>query len=272
MFPVWYNERRIREYWFQDFDKYKEMQQHRWGRFLERWSNVEKTTGSGEFTMGTWSGTVIDQFVWGERKFQEPPPYERVVDEFIRRAESCGVDPARHFHETIKKMVDAYYPIDLDPNPEETKRVLKPKIQWVYPTDLDEYVVEEESKPRPNSIARYLWYIPGFQDFFSDLKSKAQQSEQELIGSMTPEERQCFYEQMEAFCDRTAMEINDYLPLLAYRWDRKLKLAHYAMNPENHARIEEILTTGGGFKQLLIDSGVITAEQAVGFDGRVNEY
>ncbi len=66
--------------------------------------------------------------------------HTRSVDPKTKQKTQSGVDPAKPMYEAIKKVVDAYYPLDLDPNPEETSQVvsLTPRVHNSLPTKRKE--------------------------------------------------------------------------------------------------------------------------------------
>lgn len=140
---------------------------------------------------------------------------------------------------------------------------MEPKIQWTHSSNIDEVVEENEKKPKPNSLARYLWNVPGYQEHFSKMRDQAREEEEELVTGMTTEERRVWYEKTDQLLKRWALELNDYAPLLAYRWDRKLKLAKYLIDHEAKDRQQEVidlLMEPGGVKQVFIQAGIITPE------------
>ena len=57
---------------------------------------------------------------------------------------------------------------------------------------------------------------------------------------------------------RWALELNDYAPLLANRWDKKHRLGKYLMDKNNQKEILEIIKKPGGVKQIFINAGIIT--------------
>lgn len=175
-------------------------------------------------------------------------------------------DFAQPLMESIKKTCDYYYPSDLDPNVEELKEIKKSNYIWIHNTDFDNIVEEEEKKPMPSTIARYLWFIPGFQEYNSLLKEKAREEEEKLLLSMNKFERQEYYENMDRLSVRWALELNDYAPLLAKRWDRKLKFARYLIRMDKQDEIWEALQQPGGTKQLFINAGIIHPLPVTGDD------
>ena len=66
------------------------------------------------------------------------------IDDIFDEYTQSGLDPAKPLLDSIKKMVDAYYPDDLDDDPEITKAVKEPKVQWIYKSNFDDIVDEEE--------------------------------------------------------------------------------------------------------------------------------
>ena len=154
-------------------------------------------------------------------------------------------------------MVDAYYPDDLDDDLEITKTVKEPKVQWIYKSNFDDIVEEEEKKPKPNSLGRYLWFVPGYQEYYNDLKDNARNQEEKFLLNSDAKSRTVFYEETDRMSQRWALELNDYAPLLANRWDKKHKLAKYLMDNKNQKEILEIIKKPGGVKQIFINAGVI---------------
>jgi len=141
-----YTQMRTVGHWLDpDYGEYKERQKYQWEKYLQRWSPQHQGNMTDP-SMGLMSSTVLDKYLFGPQRLQQPPQYEHVCDEFIKLAEKSGVDPAKPLYDTIKKMVDYYYPEDLDQNLNETQQVIKPQIQWVFQTDLDAFVEEEEKK------------------------------------------------------------------------------------------------------------------------------
>ena len=119
----WYNHWIDHWYIFLDYDSFKRREQWRWNRYLKKWDPHDYYP-MGVETMGSLSSTVVDKLFFGRRRWQEPPSYDREANEFIALAESSGVDPAKPLLESISKVVDAYYPMDLDENPDQTKVVV----------------------------------------------------------------------------------------------------------------------------------------------------
>jgi len=247
-------------YWFDpNYKEYKEREAHQWRKYLSRWSNHYDGNMAGS-SLGVMSTTVLDKYLYGDQRLQQPPQYERVCEEFINLAEKSGVDPAKPLYETIKKMVTHYYPEDLDSYPDETKQVIKPNIQWVYQTDLDAFIEEENKKPKPNTLSRYLWHIPGWQEFHHKVMKTRAEEEEKLLMSLGGAERQKYYEKRIKNRERIGMELNDYLPLLAYRPDRKTALANYYMNSDNEQEIERLSQIPGGIKQIFVNAGIISSD------------
>eukprot|EP00486_Rosalina_sp_Unknown_P016714 CAMPEP_0201579282 /NCGR_PEP_ID=MMETSP0190_2-20130828/26761_1 /ASSEMBLY_ACC=CAM_ASM_000263 /TAXON_ID=37353 /ORGANISM="Rosalina sp." /LENGTH=223 /DNA_ID=CAMNT_0048013539 /DNA_START=325 /DNA_END=996 /DNA_ORIENTATION=+ len=207
--------------------------------------------------MGYLSSSVFDKWFYGNRKFQDPPTYDQEANQFIALADKSGLDPAKPLLDSIKKMVDAYYPEDLDDEPEVTKSVKDPKVQWIYKSNFDDIVEEEEKKPKHNSLGRYLWFVPGYQQYFNNLKDNARNQEEKFLLNSDAKTRTVFYEETDRMSQRWALELNDYAPLLANRWDKKHKLAKYLMDKKNQKEILETIKKPGGVKQIFIKAGVI---------------
>merc|ERR1711879_1083185 len=96
---------------------------------------ISGNTGRGN--MGYLSASVFDKWFYGNRKFQDPPTYDSEANQFIAMSDKCGVDPAQTLLNQISKMVDAYYPDDLDDDPEVTSLVKAPHVQWLYQSNFD---------------------------------------------------------------------------------------------------------------------------------------
>eukprot|EP00483_Globobulimina_turgida_P005889 UN05899 len=139
--------------------------------------------------MGYLSSSVFDKWFYGNRKFQDPPPYDSEANQFIAMAQKSGVDPAKPLLESIQKMVDYYYPQDLDDNPGETAAVKEPHVQWIYKSNFDDIMEEEEKKPKHNTLARYLWFVPGYKEYFEDLKMDARNEEEKFLLSSDAEKK-----------------------------------------------------------------------------------
>ena len=155
-------------------------------------------------------------------------------------------------------MVDAYYPEDLDDDPSATSLVKDPKVQWIYKSNFDDILEEEEKKPKANTLGRYLWFVPGYQQYFQDLKDDARNQEEKFLLNSDAKTRTVFYEETDRLSQRWALELNDYAPLLANRWDKKHRLAKYLMDKNNQKEILEIIKKPGGVKQIFINAGIVT--------------
>lgn len=154
-------------------------------------------------------------------------------------------------------MVDYYYPNDLDDDPSATSLVKDPHVQWIYKSNFDDIVEEEEKKPKHNTLARYLWFVPGYQEYYKNLKDDARNQEEKFLLNSDAEKRTIFYEKTDSLSQRWALELNDYAPLLANRWDKKHMLAKYLMDPKNQKFILETIKKPGGVKKVFIDAGII---------------
>ena len=170
------------------------------------------------------------------------------------------MDPAKPLLDSIRKMVDHYYPEDLDDDVEATALVKEPHVQWLYQSNFDDIMEVEEKKPKANTLARYLWFVPGYQTYFSDLKDDARNQEEQFLLNSDAHERTVFYEETDRLSQRWALELNDYAPLLANRWDKKHALAKYLMDKKNREFILETIKTPGGVKRVFIDAGIIHAK------------
>jgi len=258
------------KWWRPEYDDWKRRERYRWTRYLENWS--PKSRSQGRSNMGRESNSITERWVYGKNKYQEPVSYEESAEKFMNAAETCGIDPGQPMFDSIKKVVDYYYPDDLDENPDETKQVLKPKIQWVYGGGFDQYIEDEEAMPKPNTIARYLWYVPGYQDYLDKIKMDARNEEERIVTSLNKNDRTGFYEKMDRLSSRWSIELNDYAPLLANRWDMKHKLARYLMNKNNKIEIQKLLSKPGGVKQIFINAGVITKQKTVNINDIQTQY
>jgi len=108
-----------------------------------------------------------------------------------------------------------------------------------------------------------LWYIPQFQSFYDNILSKAKNEEEVVLTTLNANDRHVVYDDLDNMRKMWSQELNDYLPLLAYRWDRKLRLASYLLlqtNDENVINIMEKLRKPGGVKQLFIDAEIISPD------------
>lgn len=171
-YSKFYNEFRQGWWWTPDYFGVQEKEKYRWNTYLKVWDNYYYYNQSIK-TPGKMSVTVFDKLTFGKRRFQDPPSYEKTANHFMSVAESTGLDPAKPLLESIRKVVDAYYPTDLDPNPEETRKIISPQVRWIHPSDFKNIVEEEEKKPPQGALARMLWYIPQFQSFYDNILSKA---------------------------------------------------------------------------------------------------
>jgi len=86
------------------------------------------------------------------------------------------------------------------------------------------------------------------------------EEEEKTLLSLNGLERQKYYETKIRKRDRLGLELNDYLPLLAFRWDRKLLLAKYIMSPDNEGEVDRLSEIPGGVKQIFINAGIISQE------------
>merc|ERR1712174_98305 len=102
--------------------------------------------------------------------------------------------------------------------------VKEPHVQWIYKSNFDTVVEDEEKKFLLNSDV---------------------------------EKRTVFYEETDRMSQRWALELNDYAPLLANRWDKKHQLATYLMDKNNQKIILETIKKPGGVKQIFINAGII---------------
>mmetsp|Transcript_28773 Transcript_28773/g.47174 ORF Transcript_28773/g.47174 Transcript_28773/m.47174 type:complete len:306 (+) Transcript_28773:56-973(+) len=245
-------------YWVFDlnYEEWKRRERWRWSEYLRNWDPIV-TGNTGRGNMGNLSASFLDKWIYGNRKFQDPPSYEYEANQFIALCDKSGLDPAKPLMNSIKKMVDHYYPWDLDDNPEETAEVKAPHVQWIYQSDFDEIVEEEEKKPKQNTLARYLWFVPGYRDYYDDLKNDARNQEESFLLSSGVRQRTVFYEETDRLAQRWALELNDYAPLLAGRVEKKYKLAKYLMDKENQKDILEALKKPGGVKQIFINAEII---------------
>eukprot|EP01083_Nonionella_stella_P241670 843736_1 len=242
-----------------NYEEWKRRERWRWSEYLRNWDPL--TTGNtGRGNMGYLSSSVFDKWFYGNRKFQDPPPYTNEADQFICLAEKSGLDPAGPLMDSITKMVDYYYPSDLDDTPDDTKQVKEPHVQWIYKSNFDDIVEEEDKKPKHNTLARYLWFVPGYSEYYDNLKMDARNQEEKFLLNSNSKERTIFYEETDRLSQRWALELNDYAPLLAKRWDKKHKFAKYVMDSKNKQSILEAIKKPGGVKQVFIDAGVIKAE------------
>ncbi|ETO22923.1 hypothetical protein RFI_14270 [Reticulomyxa filosa] len=82
-----YQEMRTAAFFFDpNYKEYKEREGFQWKLYLSRWANQNK----GNMiipSVGLMSGSVFDKYLFGEQRFQQPPKYEAVCDEFIKLAE-----------------------------------------------------------------------------------------------------------------------------------------------------------------------------------------
>lgn len=253
-------------YYFHEFhwgdvtvDEWKKQEKWRWKMYLKMWDPYH-TGNMLDYNQGTLSNTRIDQAVYGKYRQEEPMSYEKAANDLIDYAEKTGIDPAKPLLNTIKKMIKYYYPFDLDENPDETKRLLKPKVQFVYASNFDEYVEQEENMPPPGSLGRMCWSIPGMQDVYLDAYRRYTQEEEEILMNADPQERAEYYQNLELTVNRLGCEVDTYSPLLAYRWDRKQKFVHYLQN--NTELCNDLLSRPGGLKQIFINAGIITPRDA----------
>ncbi|ETO22922.1 hypothetical protein RFI_14269 [Reticulomyxa filosa] len=74
------------------------------------------------------------------------------------------------------------------------------------------------------------------------MKKRTEEEEKTLL-SLNGEERQKYYETRIRNRERLGAELNDYLPLLAFRNDRKLALGTYLMNSDNEQEIKKLTET-----------------------------
>ena len=169
--------------------------------------------------------------------------------------------------DSISKMVDYYYPHDLDDDPSATALVKEPHIQWIYKSNFDDIMEEEEKKPKANTLARYLWFVPGYQEFYDNLKLDARNQEEAFLLNSDSEKRTVFYEETDRMSQRWALELNDYAPLLANRWDKKHQLAKYLMDKQNQKTILETIKKPGGVKQIFVNAGIIAPQPVVNGEG-----
>jgi len=119
---------------------------------------------------------------------------------------------------------------------------------------------KKKKKAKPNTLARYLWNVPGWQEFYREVMKKREEEEEKTVMSLNGEERQKYYENRIRTRERLGLELNDYLPLLAFRWDRKLALATYLKNSDNADDIERLSSIPGGVKQIFMNAGIIGQE------------
>eukprot|EP01084_Bolivina_argentea_P051759 95202_1 len=242
-----------------NYEEWKRRERYRWSEYLRNWDPLS-TGNTGRGNMGYLSSSIFDKWFYGERQFQDPPPYDSEANQFIALAEKSGLDPAKPLLDSITKMVDYYYPEDLDDDPHATKAVKEPRVQWIYKSNFDGIMEEEEKKPKPNSLARYLWFVPGYQAYYDNLKQDARTQEEKFLLNSDAETRTVFYEETDRLSQRWALELNDYAPLLANRWDKKHQLAKYLMNPINQDFILETIKQPGGIKQVFVDAGIIAPQ------------
>jgi len=245
-------------FWFIDlnYEEWKRRERYRWSEYLRNWDPL--TTGNtGRGNMGYLSSSVFDKWVYGNRKFQDPPSYDSEANQFIALANKSDVDPAKPLLDSIQKMVDYYYPEDLDDDPSETQKVKEPHVQWIYKSNFDDIVDEEEKKPKANTLGRYLWFVPGYKEFYENLKVNARNQEEAFLLNSNAEKRTIFYEETDRLAQRWALELNDYAPLLANRWDKKHRLAQYLMDKNNQKFILQTIKKPGGVKQIFIEAGII---------------
>lgn len=249
--------------WQPDYENFKRRAEHRWSQYLRFWDPYDYGSGMQQNGLGYLSNSIFDKLIYGEARFEDPASYDRSADEFIQLAVQSGLDPAQPLLDNITKVVNAYYPEDLDEQPDQTKAVLKPEIKWTYETTFDEYIEENEKKPKPNTLARYLWFVPGYQEYFNWIKSEAQNEEETKLLSLQRDDRQIFYETIDELTQRWGLELNDYAPLLAQRWDRKLKLATFLMKKdESHQEmIHDLLMQPGGVKKIFSAAGIISPDE-----------
>mmetsp|Transcript_49913 Transcript_49913/g.79549 ORF Transcript_49913/g.79549 Transcript_49913/m.79549 type:complete len:305 (-) Transcript_49913:202-1116(-) len=252
-------------FWFIDmtYGDWKRREKWRWSEYLRNWDPVV-TGNTGRDNMGYLSASLSEKWIFGNRKFQDPPTYEYEANQFIALCDKTGMDPAKPLMDSISKMVQYYYPEDLDDAPEETKQVKPPKVQWIYKSDFDDIVEEEEKKPKHNTLARYLWFVPGYQEYYENLKDDARNQEEQFLLNSDATQRTGFYEQTDRLSQRWALELNDYAPLLAQRWDKKHQLAKYLMDKKNQELILETIRKPGGVKQVFINAGIITPSPVEG--------
>lgn len=92
---------------------------------------------------------------------------------------------------------------------------------------------------------------------------KQKNEEEAVLTTLNAKDRHVVYDDLDAMRKMWSQELNDYLPLLAYRWDRKLRLANYLMsrtNEESISSIMEKLRKPGGVRQLFIDAEIISPD------------
>ena len=118
----------------------------------------------------------------------------------------------------------------------------------------------KKKKPKPNSLGRYLWFVPGYKEYYEDLKDNARNQEEKFLLNSNAKTRTVFYEETDRMSQRWALELNDYAPLLANRWDKKHKLAKYLMDKSKQTEILETIKKPGGVKQIFINAGIITPQ------------
>jgi len=248
-------------FWMFDlnYEEWKRRERYRWSEYLRNWDPLI-TGNTGRGNMGYLSASVFDKWFYGNRKFQDPPTYDQEANQFIAMSDKCGVDPAKPLLDSIRKMVDAYYPEDLDDDPSATELVKAPHVQWLYQSNFDDIMEEEDKKPKANTLARYLWFVPGYQEYFSNLKDDARNQEEAFLLNSDAHQRTVFYEETDRLSQRWALELNDYAPLLANKWEKKHALAKYLMDKNNREFILDTISKPGGVKRVFIEAGIIHAK------------